>query len=309
MALREKNELRSEFTDSETTVQVTKNRSGKPHTAALQARLLHLEKENERIHTENKHLKGHMDAVTGSLSLVEFSADGTILTANAHFLRAMGYELNEIEGRHHSLFQSTATAAAEEQALWWRKLSAGEACDGQFHYKAKNGNDVWLQGIYSPIAGEGGEVLKVVQLSLNITAEKEAAAQMQREIDARMKSVDEACIVSEVDLKGYITYVNDKHCEVSQYSREELIGANQNIVRHPDMPKEVFKEMWATIGRGGIYRGLIKNRRKDGTPYYVDGVFTPIPGRNGKPVKYIGLRYEITKETLEKQRMKGIVVA
>ncbi len=133
--------------------------------------------------------------------------------------------------------------------------------------------------------------------------------QALREVEARMLSVDQACIVSEVDLKGYITYANDKHCEVSQYSREELIGANQNIVRHPDMPKELFKEMWATIGRGKIFRGKVKNKRKDGTPYYVDGIFTPIMGENGKPEKYIGIRYDITESTLENQRMKGIIDA
>ena len=133
--------------------------------------------------------------------------------------------------------------------------------------------------------------------------------QQQREIDARIKLMDEMCIVSETDLKGYITYVNDKHCEVSQYSREELIGANQNIVRHPDMPKEVFKELWSTVGRGQIFRGLIKNRKKDGSPYYVDGVFCPVLGPNGKPVKYLGVRYENTEQTIEKQQADGIVSA
>ena len=134
-------------------------------------------------------------------------------------------------------------------------------------------------------------------------------AQLKREIDTRMKLVDEMCIVSEVDLKGYITYVNDKHCEVSQYKREELIGANQNIVRHPDMPKEIFRELWATITRGEIFRGPVKNRRKDGTPYYVDGVFAPVLGENGKPVKYIGVRYDSTQQTYEKQEAEGIVNA
>jgi methyl-accepting chemotaxis protein len=124
-----------------------------------------------------------------------------------------------------------------------------------------------------------------------------------------MKLVDEMCIVSEVDLKGYITNVNDKHCEVSQYKREELIGANQNIVRHPDMPKEIFRELWATITRGEIFRGPVKNRRKDGTPYYVDGVFAPVLGENGKLVKYLGVRYDSTQQTYEKQEAEGVVNA
>ena len=133
--------------------------------------------------------------------------------------------------------------------------------------------------------------------------------QLKREIETRMNLVDEMCIVSEVDLKGNITYVNDLHCEVSQYKREELIGANQNIVRHPDMQKELFRELWATIGRGDVFRGPVKNKKKDGTPYYVDGVFAPILGENGKPVKYVGVRYENTQQTYEKQEAEGIVNA
>ena len=76
---------------------------------------------------------------------------------------------------------------------------------------------------------------------------------------------------------------------MAQYTREELIGSNQNIVRHPDMPKELFKELWSTIGKGQIFRGIVKNKKKDGSPYYVDAVFAPVLGANGKPVKYIGV--------------------
>ena len=149
----------------------------------------------------------------------------------------------------------------------------------------------------------------LITMKSNLIDSKIREEQAQREIEARVNIMNDMCIVSETDLKGYITYVNDKHCEVSQYSREELIGANQNIVRHPDMPKEVFREMWATIGRGQIFRGTVKNRKKDGTPYYVDGVFAPVLGANGKPVKYIGVRYENTEITLDKQNSDGIVSA
>lgn len=72
------------------------------------------------------------------------------------------------------------------------------------------------------------------------------------------------------------------------------------------MPKEVFKEMWATIGRGNMFRGVVKNRAKDGTPYYVDAVIAPIMGTNGKPKKYLGVRYDITEMETERQNMRGI---
>jgi methyl-accepting chemotaxis protein len=128
--------------------------------------------------------------------------------------------------------------------------------------------------------------------------------QMQRELDARMAQINIACIVSEADLKGDIIFVNDKLCEVSQYTREECIGQPHSMFRHPDTPKAVFKELWATIGRGKIFRSVIKNRKKDGSPYWVDALIAPILGPNGKPIKYIGVRYDITEQVLKEEELK-----
>jgi methyl-accepting chemotaxis protein len=116
-------------------------------------------------------------------------------------------------------------------------------------------------------------------------------------------------IVSEADKKGDILSINDKFIEVSKYSREELLGKPHNTTRHPDMPKETFKQMWSTIGRGETFRGVIKNRAKDGTPYYVDAVIAPILGDNGKPMKYLGVRYDITEAEIERQNARGILGA
>ncbi|MBL8303341.1 MAG: PAS domain S-box protein, partial [Ideonella sp.] len=113
-------------------------------------------------------------------------------------------------------------------------------------------------------------------------------------------------IVSEADKKGDIVSVNDKFIEVSKYSRDELIGAPHSTTRHPDMPKETFRKLWQTIGRGEMFRGVIKNRAKDGTPYYVDAVIAPVLGEDGKPKKYIGVRYDITEAELERQNSKAI---
>jgi methyl-accepting chemotaxis protein len=131
----------------------------------------------------------------------------------------------------------------------------------------------------------------------------------QDEFKVREAIMNMTTIVSEADLKGDILSINEKFCEVSQYSREELIGKPHSIVRHPDMPQEVFKQVWATIGRGQIFHGVIKNRRKDGTPYYVDAVIAPVLGKNGKPRKYLGVRYDITQQEIARQQMKGIIDA
>ncbi|RTL45758.1 MAG: PAS domain S-box protein, partial [Burkholderiales bacterium] len=131
----------------------------------------------------------------------------------------------------------------------------------------------------------------------------------QAELKVRTDIMNVTSIVSEADRKGDILCVNDKFLEVSKYSPQELIGHGHNTTRHPDMPKEVFKQMWSTIGRGEIFRGMIKNRAKDGTPYYVDAVIAPILGDNGKPMKYLGVRYDITEQEIERQNARGILAA
>ncbi|MCE4556698.1 methyl-accepting chemotaxis protein [Roseateles cellulosilyticus] len=131
----------------------------------------------------------------------------------------------------------------------------------------------------------------------------------EAELKVRTDIMNVTSIVSEADKKGDILSINEKFLEVSKYSRQELIGHGHNTTRHPDMPKEVFKQMWATIGRGDIFRGVVKNRAKDGTPYYVDAVIAPILGDNGKPMKYLGVRYDITEQEIERQNARGILAA
>jgi methyl-accepting chemotaxis protein len=134
-------------------------------------------------------------------------------------------------------------------------------------------------------------------------------AETEAELQVRTDIMNVTSIVSEADKKGDIVTVNDKFIEVSKYSRLELIGAPHNTTRHPDMPKETFKQLWQTIGRGEVFRGVIKNRAKDGTPYYVDAVVAPILGENGKPKKYLGVRYDITAAEIERQNARGILGA
>lgn len=105
-------------------------------------------------------------------------------------------------------------------------------------------------------------------------------------------------ILSETDLNGTITFANDKFCEVSKYTREELIGKPQNIVRHPEMPKELFKLFWDTIRKGEVFRGIVKNKAKDGSHYWVDATIVPIKNNEGEVIKYVGSRYHIVDDKL-----------
>lgn len=132
---------------------------------------------------------------------------------------------------------------------------------------------------------------------------------LHKEHAALLRVINLTSIVSVADNRGNVLTVNDKLCDVSQYSREECIGQPHNMFRHPDMSKAVFKEMWATIGTGKIFRGKIKNKKKDGTPYYVDAVISPVLGDDGKPMSYLGVRYEISEYETNYNYLKALLGA
>jgi len=126
-------------------------------------------------------------------------------------------------------------------------------------------------------------------------------------LDGYKVAIDESSIVSKTDLRGIITYANKMFCNVSGYTIDELIGRSHNIVRHPDMPKSAFKDMWRTIEAKKVWKGVVTNRAKNGEAYIVNATILPILNRDGEIIEYIAVRHNITeleqtKEEIKKQR-------
>lgn len=242
-----------------------------------------------------------LNAINQVQLIAEFSVVGDFVIANEKLQKALGLTESDLKGKaFHSYFADDEKASYDPKEFWTK--IAEEAETMEIKLKNKNGVDVWLNASLCPLRDEQKNLYGYVMFALDITETK-------AELKARIDIMNMTSIVSEANLKGDILNINPKFCEVSQYTPEELIGKPHNTTRHPDVPKEVFKELWSTIGRGNLFRGIIKNRKKDGTPYYVDAVIAPIIGANGKPRKYLGVRYDITDSEIERQNMRGVLDA
>jgi PAS domain S-box-containing protein len=135
------------------------------------------------------------------------------------------------------------------------------------------------------------EVLDLIETKLFLKRAKEYNIYMLHQYK---EAIDNSNIVSKTDINGIITYVNDEFCKISKYTKEELLGQNHNIVRHPEVPKEVFERFWKTILSKKIWKGTVKNRAKDGSTFYVNTTVIPIVDWNGKIVEFVAIRYDVT---------------
>ena len=166
--------------------------------------------------------------------------------------------------------------------------------------------------------GVDGYVLKPIDLKQFIQTIKKVAEniylkkELQKSINLLkqyQEAVDKLFIVSKTDPRGFITYVNEKFCDISKYKKEELIGKPHNVVRHPDVPRQFFKDLWRTIKKEKrIWKGIVKNRAKDGTTYYVDTVITPIFDENKNIIEFLSIRKDISGIINPRKKLETIFV-
>ncbi len=257
---------------------------------------------------ENETIRNKMALEEAVDSIISINQNKEIIYFNKSAEKMFGYTREEVMGKNVKYIvpiehQAKHDGYVDSNLRTGVNKVIGAARD--LEMVRKDGSKFWGNLALSKANVEGET--QYTAFIKDITEQKNSILEfekLQAELKTRMDQINVACVVSEADLKGDILYVNDLLCEVSGYSREECIGQPHSMFRHPDMPKSVFKEMWATIQKGKIFRGVVKNRCKDGSPYWVDALIAPVLGPNGKPVKYIGVRYVITEQVVREEELK-----
>ena len=272
-------------------------------------------------------LMGQLHALHSSAIVSETDLEGNITFANDRFCELSKYSWEELVGQNHRILKSGHQPDSLFEDLW-RRISSGETWKGTIKNKAKDGSFYWVDSTITPILDPvTRKPVKYVAIRFDISMLKAYEQELQQlveelrsheeeltqnleeiqqindelnrtqiELRGQLAAVNNAAIVSETDLLGNITYVNNLFCEISKYKPEELIGKNHRILKSGHQPDSLFVEMWQTISSGNYFQGEVKNKAKDGSYYWVVATITPVLGEDGKPTKYISIRFPITKQ-------------
>jgi PAS domain S-box-containing protein len=221
--------------------------------------------------------------------------EGRILEVNNAFCQMLGRNRKELIGHRTSKFSSEESFTNHEEMI--ANITILEHREYENTFINKLGGHVETKINANSIKDKNGTTVGAFSFVSDVTAYKKsetALAGKVKELDFQKYALDEHAIVSITDIKGNITYVNDKFCEISGYSREELLGNNHRILKSGEHSKEFYTNLWKTISSGKPWHGEIKNRKKNSGEYWVNATIVPFMTEQKKAFRYIAIRTDIT---------------
>ena len=247
------------------------------------------------VRLQNLNYAAQSAAASRAQAVIEFNMDGTIITANENFLTAVGYSLNEIQGKHHSMFVGSSERDSAAYREFWSKLNRGEYEAAEYKRVGKGGKEVWILASYNPVLDEKGKPFKVVKFATDVTAQKLKNADMAGQLQAIGKSQ----AVIEFNLDGTIITANDNFLTALGYSLNEIVGRHHSMfVDAADRQSSSYREFWTALNRGEYQAGEFKRVSKGGRDIYIQASYNPILDLNGKPFKVVKYASDVTKQVL-----------
>ncbi|CUT09278.1 Methylaccepting chemotaxis protein [Bradyrhizobium sp.] len=250
--------------------------------------------------------QAQIEAIGRSQAMIEFNLDGTIITANKNFLDALGYRLDEIQGKHHSMFVSADQRDGAEYKAFWGALNRGEYQAREFKRIAKGGREVWIEASYNPVLDGNGKTVMVAKIATDITAKK-----IRSMADAsKIAAISRAQAVIEFKLDGTIVTANENFCKALGYSLAEIEGKHHRLfVPQSEHDGSAYRELWAKLNRGEYQSGEYKRIGKGGREVWILASYNPLLDENGKPFGVVKFATDVTAEKLKTADLAGQIAA
>jgi methyl-accepting chemotaxis protein len=244
-------------------------------------------------------------AISRSQAVIEFNMDGTIISANANFLKTLGYTLEEIKGKHHGIFVDPAVRASAAYRDFWTILNRGEFQAAQYKRIAKGGREVWIQASYNPILDSRGKPCKVIKIATDITRQMIDGM----EASGKISAINRAQAVIEFGMDGAIL-ANENFLAAMGYTLAELLGRHHSMFVPPaDRDSAAYRELWACLNRGDYQAAEYKRIGKGGKEVWILATYNPILNETGKPYKVIKFATDITPQKLAAADSNGQMAA
>jgi methyl-accepting chemotaxis protein len=245
-------------------------------------------------------------AISKSQAVIEFNMDGTIITANKNFLDALGYELEEIRGKHHSMFVLPAMRDGAEYRAFWANVNRGEFQAAEYKRIAKGRREIWIQASYNPIFDRHGKPCKVIKFATDVTAQKIRSM----EDAGRIAAIGRAQAVIEFNLDGTILTANDIFLGALGYSLAEIQGKHHSMFVAPgERESRAYQEFWASLNRGEFQSAEYKRFGKGGKEVWILASYNPILDDTGKPFKVVKFASDISAQKLKAADFAGQIEA
>ncbi|MBC8792012.1 MAG: chemotaxis protein [Tagaea sp. CACIAM 22H2] len=241
--------------------------------------------------TLKKNRDGKLAALEKSQAIIEFKLDGTILYANKNFLDALGYMLEEIKGKHHSMFVDPVERNSPEYREFWAKLNRGEFQAAEYKRIGKNGKEIWIRATYNPILDRNGRPYMVVKFAIDVTADKLKAA----DYEGQLKAIGKSSAVIEFDLDGKIITANQNFLNALGYTLDEVRGQHHSMfVDHITRASDGYRQFWEALKHGEYQANEFKRIGKDGKEVWIQASYNPILDLSGRPFKVVKFATDIT---------------